>query len=91
MLDGDEAPSHMTIDNFISRNNVFTKLSTILEEMNEHMAMYCRAVFEIRQEYAVEYVDYILKTYSQRSAGKAERRTESGINSWKHHFSKQCF
>ena len=117
ILDGEKAPCHMTISNFIdnelklsldevfndinsymfkqlhvdlkhvyidgtkieanankytwvwkkscikSRNNVFTKLSAILEEMNEEMAMYCRAVFEIRQEYAIEYVDYILKTY----------------------------
>lgn len=46
-----------------SRNNVFIKLSAILEEMNKDMAVYCRAVFEIRQEYAIEYVDYILKTY----------------------------
>ena len=46
-----------------SRNNVFTKLSVLLEEVNAFMALYQRAVFEIRQEYAVEYVKYILDTF----------------------------
>ena len=126
MLDGEEAPCHMTIDNFIrnelkfrldevfndinsymfkkldvdlnhvyidgtkieanankytwvwkkscirSRNNVFFKLSALLEEMNEAMAVYCRAVFEIRQEYAIEYVEYILKTYLEAVGMTAE-------------------
>ena len=117
MLDEEEAPSHMTISNFIhkelsgsleeifndingyifgklnvdlehayidgtkieanankytwvwkkgcikSRNNVFGKLSILLEEMNKVMAVYQRAVFELRQEYAIEYVEYILKAF----------------------------
>ena len=117
MLDEDNAPSHMTISNFIhkelsvsldavfndinsymfsqqevdlnhayidgtkieanagrytwvwkkgcikSRNNVFSKLSLLLEEVNAFMALYQSAVFEIRQEYAIEYVDYILNTF----------------------------
>ena len=33
-----------------SRNNVFGKLSTILEDINAYMALYQRAVFEVRQE-----------------------------------------
>ena len=46
-----------------SRNNVFGKLSALLEDINAHMALYQRAVFEIRQEYAIEYVEYILSTF----------------------------
>ena len=46
-----------------SRNNVFGKLSAILEDINAYMALYQRAVFEVRQEYAVEYVAYILDTF----------------------------
>jgi transposase len=46
-----------------SRNNVFGKLSMLLAEMNEVMAVYRRAVFETRQEYAIEYVEYILSTF----------------------------
>ena len=46
-----------------SRNNVFGKLSALLEDINAFMALYQRAVFEIRQEYAIEYVEYILNTF----------------------------
>ena len=46
-----------------SRNSVYGKLSLLLADVNAYMALYQRAVFEIRQEYAIEYVDYILKTY----------------------------
>ena len=46
-----------------SRNAVFGKLSLLLEDVNAFMALYQRAVFEIRQEYAVEYVEYILNTF----------------------------
>ena len=117
LLDDEEAPSHMTIQNFIhdelslsleeifndinsyifeeeavdlshayidgtkieanankytwvwkkscikSRNNVFIKLKGFLAEMNEDMAVQRRVVFETRQEYSVEYVEYILATY----------------------------
>ncbi len=37
-----------------SRNSVFGKLSLLLEDVNAFMALYQRAVFEVRQEYAVE-------------------------------------
>jgi len=117
LLDDEEAPSHMTIQNFIhdelsvsleeifndinsyifeeaavdmehvyidgtkieanankytwvwkkscikSRNNVYFKLNCFIAEMNEDMAIYRKAVFQTRQEYSIEYVDYILKTY----------------------------
>ena len=46
-----------------SRNNVFGKLSALLEDINAFMALYQRAVFEVRQEYAIEYVEYILNTF----------------------------
>ena len=46
-----------------SRNNVFGKISALLEDINAFMALYQRAVFEIRQEYAIEYVEYILNTF----------------------------
>lgn len=117
LLDEEEAPSHMTISNFIhkelsariedifndingylfgklsvdlnhayidgtkieanagkytwvwkkscvtTRNNTFGKLTYLLEEVNAYMALYQRAVFEPRQEYAIEYVGYILSTF----------------------------
>ena len=46
-----------------SRNNTFAKLSALLQEVNEAMRIYCRAEFDIRQEYAIEYVEYILATF----------------------------
>ncbi len=46
-----------------SRNNIFGKLTALLEEVNQDMALYKKAVFETRQEYAIEYVEYILHTY----------------------------
>ena len=117
MLDEENAPSHMTISNFIqkelswslqdifndinrymfeelgvdlnhtyidgtkieanankytwvwkkscikSRNRVFEKLTLLLEEVNAFMKLSQRAVFEARQEYAIEYVEYILGTF----------------------------
>jgi len=137
MLDEEDAPSHMTISNFIhnelsgslqdifdeinsyvfgqlgvdlnhayidgtkieasankyswvwkkscikSRNKVYGKLSQLLEEVNRFMALYQRAVFEVRQEYAVEYVEYILNTFLNAAGmttedfvcGKGSRKT----------------
>ena len=126
LLDEEEAPSHMTISNFIhnelsgsledifndinrymfgqlgvdldhayidgtkieanankytwvwkkscikSRNNVFGKLSRLVEEANAFMALYRRAAFEIRQEYAVEYVEYILSTFLEAAGMTTE-------------------
>ncbi len=50
-----------------SRNNVFGTLSILLDAVNNIMALYRRAVFEVRQEYAIEYVEYILKTFLEAS------------------------
>ena len=55
-----------------SRNNVFHKLSLLLEEANAFMALYQRAVFEIRQEYSMEYVKYILDTFLEATGMKKE-------------------
>ena len=46
-----------------SRNNVFSNLTRLLADVNEYMKLYSRSVFEVRQEYAVEYVKYILDTF----------------------------
>jgi len=46
-----------------SRNNVFGKLTVLLAEMNEIMAIQSRAVFAFRQEYTIEHVEYILSTF----------------------------
>ena len=46
-----------------SRSKVFGRLSALLPQLNEHMAIYKRAVFDIREEYTVEYVRYILDTF----------------------------
>ena len=126
LLDEEEAPSHMTISNFIhnelssaldeifndinsymfskqnvdlehvyidgtkleanankytwvwkkscirSRNNTFIKLSALLEEMNEIMAVCRRVKFEFRQEYTVEYVGYILDTFLESTGMRTE-------------------
>ena len=46
-----------------SRSKVFGRLRALLPRLNEHMAIYKRALFEIREEYTVEYVRYILDTF----------------------------
>ena len=117
LLDEDEAPSHMTIENFIkdelsgsiediftditrciaeelsvdmnhvyidgtkfeanaqkytwvwkkscirSRNNVFCKLNELFGTMNETVFAKFSMTAELRQEYSVEYVEYILREY----------------------------
>ena len=55
-----------------SRNNVFGKLSLLLDDVNQVMVFYRRAVFDVRQEYAIEYVEYILRTFLE-SAGVTEK------------------
>ena len=55
-----------------SRNNVFAKLTSLIQEMNGIMAVHRRAVFEIRQEYAVEYVEYVLSTFLDAVGMKEE-------------------
>ena len=46
-----------------SRNNVFGKLSALLNEMNGTVLPAYRVKYEIRQEYAIDYVEYILQTF----------------------------
>ena len=66
-----------------SRNKVFDKLTSLIQEMNEIVAFYRRATFDTRQEYAIEYVDYILagflKAVGMTEAdfvhGKGKRKT----------------
>ena len=66
-----------------SRNKVFDKLTSLIQEMNEIVAFYRRAIFDTRQEYAMEYVDYILagflKAVGMTEAdfvhGKGKRKT----------------
>jgi len=66
-----------------SRNAAFGKLSHLLEDVNAFMALYQRAVFEPRQEYAIEYVEYILNTFLDAAGmtledfvhGKGKRKT----------------
>ena len=55
-----------------SRNNVFSKLNGLLTEINESVLASYRVKFELRQEYAIEYVEYILETYLEVSGIKRE-------------------
>ncbi len=55
-----------------SRNNVFSKLNGLLTEINESIFASYRVKFELRQEYAIEYVEYILETYLEVSGIKRE-------------------
>ena len=66
-----------------SRNKVFAKLTTLIQEMNEIMAFYRRATSDTRQEYAIEYVDFILTGFLKAVGmtkddfvhGKGKRKT----------------
>ena len=66
-----------------SRNKVFDKLTSLIQEMNEIVAFYRRATFDTRQEYAIEYVDYILASFLKAVGmtkadfvhGKGKRKT----------------
>ena len=68
-----------------SRNKVFGKLTQLLEDVNAFMAFYERAVFDIRQEYAIEYVEHILKIFLEASGmttedfvyGKGKHKTKN--------------
>lgn len=46
-----------------NRNKVFTALTNLLTEINELVVLHQRAQFELRQEYAVEYVEYIMEGF----------------------------
>ena len=120
LLDGEKAPSHMTIDNFINhglkgrieeifqeinayifekesvdlrhiyidgskitananryswvwkkscetnRKKVFVKISELLEEMNNTTGLKLQGIkFGTREEYAIEYLEYILQEYAK--------------------------
>ncbi len=51
-----------------NRNKVFSRLSELLNEMNESVMVQYRVKYDIRQEYSIEYVEYILKSF-QDTAG----------------------
>lgn len=55
-----------------SRNNVFSQLNVLLTEMNETVLASYRIKFEVRQEYAIEYVEYIPETYPGVTGIRAE-------------------
>ena len=55
-----------------SRNNVFSKLNALLTEINETVLAAYRIKFEIRQEYAIEYVEYILGRFLDVTGLKIE-------------------
>ena len=55
-----------------SRNNVFSKLNSLLTEINETVLAAYRIKFEIRQEYAIEYVEYILGRFLDVTGLKVE-------------------
>jgi len=59
LLDGTPAPSHMTISNFINEH-LTDNIQNIFNDINSY-------IFEIgtRQEYSVEYVDYLLNEYEK--------------------------
>ncbi len=46
-----------------NRNKVFAKITNLLTEINETYLAYLGIVFDIRQEYSIEYVEYILEKY----------------------------
>ena len=48
-----------------SRNNTFVQLTSLLNELNEGILSLYRVKFEIRQEYSIEYVAYLLKTLQE--------------------------
>ena len=46
-----------------NRNKVFAALTDLLTKINEVVVVHQRAQFEVRQEYTVEYVEYIMETF----------------------------
>ena len=55
-----------------SRNNVFSKLNILLTEMNETVLAAYRIKFELRQEYTIEYVEYLMEMYLEVTGRKTE-------------------
>jgi transposase len=54
-----------------NRNKVFAALTQLLRQVNERVTVCRRASFEVRQEYSVEYVEYIMETFLE-AVGMAE-------------------
>lgn len=46
-----------------NRNKVFGALTQLLSQVNEEVKLHQRSEFETRQEYTIEYVEYILQTF----------------------------
>jgi len=46
-----------------NRNKVFSELTKLIAQINEVTISHHRAEFETRQEYAIEYVEYIMRTF----------------------------
>lgn len=46
-----------------NRNKVFGALTQLLSQVNEVVKLHQRSEFETRQEYTIEYVEYILQTF----------------------------
>ena len=46
-----------------NRNKVFAALTDLLTKINDALVLHQQAQFEVRQEYAVEYVEYITETF----------------------------
>ena len=55
-----------------SRNNVFSKLNALLTEINESILTAYRVKYELRQEYAIEYVEYVLESFLETVGLKCE-------------------
>lgn len=51
-----------------NRNKVFVKISELIDEMNERVLYYQGIQLEKRDEYAVDYIEYILQKYMDATA-----------------------
>ena len=56
-----------------SRNNVYTKLTEVLKDINSRILHQFRTESELRQEYSVEYVTYIEHTFLEITGLKEEQ------------------
>ncbi len=67
-----------------NRNKVFAKITKLLTEINETWLAYMGIAFDIRQEYGIAYVEYILEKYLEVLGistdsfvrGKGKRRSQ---------------
>ncbi len=56
-----------------NRNKVFSKVTKLLTEINETCLAFYGLAFEIRQEYSIEYVEYLLEKYLEVLGLSTER------------------